>query len=315
MPARPRIASHLDPVHRSIDSVQLGLHPDAVVLSGLTSADARVLRAMDGTRSVRELESFAASLGLPDSRVRDLLDLLAVHEALDRQGRDRAMLWWRSRRHVLVGGDGALTVAIAQALRREHVGRVCHGGWAMDHHDLSLGHQVSQACRRPVDLAVVVGRPDLDPDRLEPWLRHGIPHLAVRCEGAGASIGPLVTRHLIDQPCLRCLELHHCDLDPAHALVLHQTRSRVPDPIAHVDVTAAPFVASVVTSVVTGYLDGFGLPVGVSVEVRTPWPRVDYRRWQRHPLCPSHPEPGGGLPAVPTAPGVASQESRETMAG
>ena len=62
-------------------------------------------------------------------------------------------------------------------------------------------------------------------------------------------------------------------------------------------------------------LADFGLPVGVSVEVSTPWPRVDYRRWQRHPLCPSHPGHGGGLPETTPATGVALEESRETMAG
>ena len=315
MPARPRIPSHLSPVHRSVDTVQLGLHPDAVVLTGVTSADVRVLRAMDGSRSLPELESLADSVGLPLKRVRELLDLLAAQDALDRQGRDRATLWWRSRRHVLVGGEGALTLAIAQALRREHLGRVCQGEWAMDHHDLSLGHGVPRSCQRPVDLALVVGRPDLDPDRLEPWLRHGIPHLAVRCEGARASIGPLVARRIPDQPCLRCLELHHCDLDPAHALVLAQARSHPGGALAHVDPTAAPFVASVVTSIVTGYLDGFGLPVGVSVEVSTPWPRVDYRRWQRHPLCPSHPGHAASIPETRPETGVPLEKPRETMAG
>ncbi|HMT91190.1 MAG TPA: hypothetical protein PKC73_16290, partial [Dermatophilaceae bacterium] len=81
MPARPRIPSHLSPVHRSVDTVQLGLHPDAVVLTGVTSADVRVLRAMDGSRSLPELESLAESVGLPLKRVRELLDLLAAQDA------------------------------------------------------------------------------------------------------------------------------------------------------------------------------------------------------------------------------------------
>lgn len=315
MPTRPRIPSHLAPVHRTVDTVQLGLHPDAVVLTGLTSADTRVLRAMDGTRSTAELESFALSVDLPAERVRELLDLLAAHDALDRQAKDRATLWRRSRRHVLVGGDGPLTLAITQALRREHLGRVCNGEWAVDHHDLSLGHRVPPSCQRPIDVALVVGRPDLDPDRLEPWLRHGIPHVAVRCEGTRASIGPLVVGRVRDQPCMRCLELHQCDLDPAHALVLHQARSQLAGSAAHVDPSAATFVASVVTSMVTGYLDGVGLPLGVSVEVSTPWPRVDYRRWQRHPRCPAHPERDGGLPAAPEPTRLAPSDSRETMAG
>ena len=36
-----------------------------------------------------------------------------------------------------------------------------------------------------------------------------------------------------------------------------------------------------------------GVPVGVSVEARSPWPRVDHRRWDRHTDCPHHDDRDG----------------------
>jgi len=46
--------------------------------------------------------------------------------------------------------------------------------------------------------------------------------------------------------------------------------------------------AAVAALVVAAYLGGDCLPDGVTVEITSPWPRLDHRKWSRHPHCPHH---------------------------
>jgi hypothetical protein len=47
-------------------------------------------------------------------------------------------------------------------------------------------------------------------------------------------------------------------------------------------------VSGVVALYAVGVLTGERPPAGVSAEVSLPWPRMDHRRWPRHPRCARH---------------------------
>ena len=67
-----------------------------------------------------------------------------------------------------------------------------------------------------------------------------------------------------------------------------------------------------------------GTGAGVSVEVTAPWPRLDHRRWARHPACPGQSRAGRGPTTEPTTEpaagaadgsGVEPGSARVTMTG
>jgi hypothetical protein len=77
----------------------------------------------------------------------------------------------------------------------------------------------------------------------------------------------------------------------------------------------------VVAMVVNLALSDLGRPgAGVSVEVSGPWPRLDHRRWTRHPACPAHDGPSAQSCAGPSAwssagSGIEHGSARVTMTG
>jgi bacteriocin biosynthesis cyclodehydratase domain-containing protein len=68
--------------------------------------------------------------------------------------------------------------------------------------------------------AVVVGSYAIEPARYARWLRRDVPHLAVVFGDAGVTVGPLVEPGA--GPCLRCLDLHRTDADPAWPVMAAQ---------------------------------------------------------------------------------------------
>jgi hypothetical protein len=107
----------------------------------------------------------------------------------------------------------------------------------------------------------------------------GLPHLAVGVRDGVAIVGPLVPTE--GGPCLRCLDLHRTDRDPAWPRLAAQL-IRSPAPCAAATLrTAAGFAVAEVLA----FLDG-GSPttVGTTVEINgvAPWRR---REWTNHPSC------------------------------
>lgn len=158
-------------------------------------------------------------------------------------------------------------------------------------------------------LVVMVGSPALDPRLGEPWWRAGCPHLPVVPNGRRTTVGPLVTAP--DGPCLWCLDLHRADRDVAWPTVMAQVCAP-PSTIVGPPVATAPpldpalshLVAGSVAAFTQAVLEGRRPPVGVSVDICLPWPRMDHRRWEVHPRCRQHGQTGDTGPGLPPPGGV-----------
>jgi hypothetical protein len=94
------------------------------------------------------------------------------------------------------------------------------GGLGPDPHPLLAAAGLPTWVQEPADadvgLLLCHGEPARE--RLDPWLRHLVPHLVVRVVDAGVVVGPFVLPGR--SPCLRCLDAHQADADPDHLPVL-----------------------------------------------------------------------------------------------
>lgn len=185
-------------------------------------------------------------------------------------------------RFVVVDGAGPLAASVATLLRAGAVTRVDSGPWAADAADADLRADAGAIPH----LVVLVAHGVLDPRAGEPWRRRSVPHLPVVSDGDRVVVGPLVSGGT-RWPCLECLRLTR--LDPGAVVTAYQRSSTpVADLVDRLDDALVAMGAGMAAMVARAGLTGGAVPGGVSVEVRTPWPRVDHRRWERHPDCPRH---------------------------
>jgi len=340
MAFRPRLKPYFRPLRRGPDSVQLGVSGESggVVITGLTPADIALLDRLDGSSTERDLYAVAAGCGVARRRADELLTLLLEHHLLATERLDRADLGQlgpsvidvlrddaetlgilrdvprdpfahileRARRHVLVSGSGHLPWSIAALLRTGGVGRVDLGSWAVD----AVDHELRDEGRRPLpDLVVLVGEGAVDPSHGDPWRRRDVPQLPVVSDGQRIVVGPLVGP-AADLPCLRCLEMSRADRDAAWPAVMAQLAPHAGAGEIRSESTLISIAAGVVGMVVHAFLAGEPVPAGVSIEVTMPWPRLDHRRWRRHPRCPGH-----AAPRPARRPADGREGPRETMTG
>lgn len=151
---------------------------------------------------------------------------------------------------------------------------------------------VTLAGVREPDVLVVVESWAAEPGRAEVLLGSGVPHLSVVVREADTLVGPLVVPGT--GPCLRCLDLHRADLDPAWPLLLSQLTApewadaepaTEPGPVAAVSAGLAAAAALVV-------LDGLAPAVGRTWEVGLPDAVPRERSWRVHPDCGCGAPPG-----------------------
>lgn len=297
----PQIKPWLRPICRRHGAVQFGVLPDAAILSGVTAAEARLLDRLDGSLSRRASFAAAARSGVSAARWRSMLHLVhqlglfAPETDLDRApdarvGSTQPGGWPLGRpappeAHVLIDGIGMLPESIAALLRRCGT-RVTQGGPAAD-------LAVAAPDQDPPDVAVIIGGQAIDPRRGDLWLARDTPALPVLVSGPWASVGPLVDADPAS-PCLWCLDLHRTDRDHEWPTVMAQllpedrpsvaTSPREPAP----DPALGQLVAGTVALLTTRALIAQHPPSAVSVELSLPWPRMDHRRWARHPCCRRH---------------------------
>lgn len=282
MMEQPRFRPGLRPVLRRHGELQFGVAPDGVILGGLTPAEAGLLSSLDRFGTRREAFDQARQSGVPAARWRELLDRLEELEVLEPVDAPPP----RVPGHVLVDGVGELPRDCALLLRRCGVERVSHGRTATDV-VVSAPH-----LDRP-DLVVVLGDRAIDPRRGETWLRLGVAHLPVVTARRSAQVGPLLGRGP-SSPCLWCLDLHRTDRDDTWPTLMAQlcrdAELRLTDspPLEERSPGLGQLVAGVVSLYAVGLLTGHRPPEGVSAEVSLPWPRMDHRRWSRHPRCDRH---------------------------
>jgi len=150
--------------------------------------------------------------------------------------------------------------------------------------------------RREPDVLVLVERAAADPARAPVLLSTSTPHLSVVVREADAVVGPLVVPG--EGPCLRCLDLHRTDVDPAWPLLVAQllTGAAAPSaqPTGEVG-TVAGICAALAAAAVVAHLDGTSAHLqGVTYEIGLPDAVPRRRAWAVHPDCGCT-----ALPAVP----------------
>ncbi|HWJ85288.1 MAG TPA: hypothetical protein VNR62_07665 [Cellulomonas sp.] len=130
------------------------------------------------------------------------------------------------------------------------------------------------------DLLVIVEHGATDPVRAADVLVTGVPHLSVVVREADVLVGPLVVDG--GGPCLRCLDLHRADEDPAWPLVA-DALSRPAHDGDEVGVLAGSS-ASVAAAAVLAFLDR-GEPLPATYEIGLPDAVPRRRDWAVHPSC------------------------------
>ncbi|MBC7639045.1 MAG: TOMM precursor leader peptide-binding protein [Rhodoferax sp.] len=151
------------------------------------------------------------------------------------------------------------------------------------------------------DLAVLVGIDVLDSRVGDDLVRRDVPHLAVVVSADRIVVGPLVRPGR--SACLRCLDLHRRDRDPAWPHLVAQLLGRrgYPAPVGESALCTA--AAGLAALQVLAELDAAhtGRPlapdaVGRTLEISLPDAAVRRRPWRPHPGC--------GCSRLPTAPVV-----------
>jgi hypothetical protein len=301
---RPLLKTLWPVLRRGAGCVQFGTDPDhAVVLEGLDDDEVAALESLDGTRELPAVLRSAAGQDLLDlllghglvvdagdpvtlpPQVRALLahDAQALLRTVSPPRQGYAALVRRRAAHLFVVGRGELPAGLAAQLRHAGVGTVSQGVEVADDWEQGRAGPDGPSASVPA-LVVLVGSYALDAAAASPWRARGIPVLPVVLHGLEAVVGPVVVPH---GPCLRCLDLARADLDPGWPALLGQlVPARVgAGPDVSGETTLVGLATSMTAMVALAVLDGQVLPVGRSLEVSLPWPRVRQRQWEVHPRC------------------------------
>ncbi len=276
-------------VWRSPTELQLGGVTTRALVEAPSISAERFLESLRRAGTHEEFQERGARLGLADSEVEALLDLVGgLLEPAPVSPRRRSPKPTRSAvsktpvvlvRGTVAGDDLAEHIAaLACVVRRA---------------------RADYLPQRTAEIGLVVDCADyvLTPRRYSPLMAEDIPHLAVIAEDQGATVGPLVQPGRT--PCIRCDDLNRLDADrswPAIATQLAVT-SRVPLPRLTREI-----VRSLVVDAVSAWLtDGPRLDCPPS-EVRT----IDavsgeVRRTRRsfHDECGCRVPPGSGTQDAP----------------
>ncbi|HEY7174280.1 MAG TPA: hypothetical protein VH442_05130 [Micromonosporaceae bacterium] len=114
------------------------------------------------------------------------------------------------------------------------------------------------------------------------YARKSLAHLLIEERDDTVLIGPLVAPH--GSPCLRCLDLHRRDRDPAWPTLVAQLAT-FSDAAPTVSIATTLIAVGVAVAQVLAYLDTDDAPtIGASIEVGPP-STVRRRSWPAHPRC------------------------------
>jgi bacteriocin biosynthesis cyclodehydratase domain-containing protein len=134
------------------------------------------------------------------------------------------------------------------------------------------------------DLVVLVEHGAADAGAALPLLRADLAHLSVLVRETDVLVGPLVRPGR--GPCLRCLDLHRAERDPAWPRMLAQLLARDPRRADPEEAALVGLAAGLASLQVLGRLDGRAVPaVGATLEVGLPDGLVGRRPWPAHPAC------------------------------
>jgi bacteriocin biosynthesis cyclodehydratase domain-containing protein len=141
--------------------------------------------------------------------------------------------------------------------------------------------------RRTIGVLAGVGEPERD--LLDAWTRAGTPHVLLRLTEGRAVLGPFVDPG--STACLRCVDAHHADADPAWPLLVRQyatacVRDRddgAPEPL---DPALASLAASWTARDVVGFAEGRRPSTwSTTLVLDADLAALETRAWLRHPEC------------------------------
>ena len=139
------------------------------------------------------------------------------------------------------------------------------------------------------DCGVLVGVGEPERERLDGWTRAGTPYLLVRLAEGRAVVGPFVVPG--STACLRCVDAHCSDADPAWPLLVRQyadasSRDR-PDGVTEpLDPLLATLALSWAARDVASYAERARPSTwSATVTLHPQLTRLDTDRWPRHPGC------------------------------
>lgn len=307
-PARPRRLVLRPGVHvlrRSAGELQVGLDPRRAI----------VLPDSPGVRAT--LEMLASPASPPQEYDADALDLLAdgdlvvdadlllplvpvgptedvpvrradVAALASRDGDAAGEVLARRARGLTevrpsgAAGAAALAVTVADLLRAAALPHLVAG-----QEPRGVRGRAARSAVPLVGLLVCVGEPPRE--ELDGWVREGVPHLVLRLTEGQAVLGPFVVPG--ETACLRCVDAHHTDADPAWPLLVAQyasavTRPRedaVPEPV---DPVLATLAAAWAAREVLSHAEGRA-PATASSTIRLDpgLTSLESHTWPRHPGC------------------------------
>lgn len=198
----------LDPriprVWRTPDTLQFGVEVPRLVLRRVSVPEERMIAALGDGVSLPGLRMIAkrsrADPATVDALLRKLSPVLERAPAVEAIGG-----------LVVLDGEGRTAGRVVGLLRAAGV-------------DVRSGLSWSDPLIAAASLAVVVGSYAIEPSRHGRWLRRDVPHLPVVFGDGGVSVGPLVVPG--GGPCVRCVDLHRRDADPAWPAMAAQLHER-----------------------------------------------------------------------------------------
>jgi len=324
LPRLPRLVAGVRALQRSRSEVQVGLEPrHAVVIENLPPALARILCSLDGRATAAALLERAGAAHAPRlRRVLDALATRGLLTDGGRSHIRRDFGLWPLRTGVppdafarrvrqtsiVVDGEGQLAVAVARLLAAcgvghvaaESAGRVTEAdaGVGYPWHDVgrrrrdAIAAEVSRASPRTSTAPMPSGRgPDLlvltdtlvlPPHRVDQLMGERQPHLPVRFRDGTGVVGPLVLPGRTS--CLRCADLHRCDLDRSWPRVANQLIGRC----GHADPASVAAAAALAAGqILRAVQDGGERPPlwNATLELDVVSAAVTRRTWLPHPRC------------------------------
>lgn len=250
----------LDPrrpmVWRSPSSLQVGIDPAVIVLDDVTETQERVLAALAVGVSDAGLGIVARGAM---AEARELLELVAP-ALLKPEPEPQPTV-------VAISGSGPLVDELSRLLGASGV------------HALVSERPDDLADHGP-DLAVAVGHFVLPPALHALWLRRDVPHVPAVFSDTGLVIGPIVEPGT--GPCLRCLELHRLDADPAWPALATQVLGRRGCAESALLATEG---AAAVGRLVLARLEGGAAEASVSLRIDGRTGERTTMPWLLHPDC------------------------------
>lgn len=211
LPATVRLRPGVPVLRRDVDRLQLGVGPDAVLVSG--DREREVVRLL----ASRPLASDEAAGPLLARLWR--AGLLADSVAWER---DRAA-WPRLSATAYARDPGSAPARLSRR-GRTRVALDAPARWAPELRGLLADAGLVDAADAAPDVALVVTQGEPDRTRLDALTQRGTPHLLVRAEPDRVALGPFVVPGRT--ACLRCEDAHRTDEDPRWPLLLAQLAGR-----------------------------------------------------------------------------------------